>query len=99
MDACVLAANPVVPPDPLEMRDLDEDEEDDREEEKLAAHRQTVSRAERERNRPEGLKRSAAEEHRPAARGEVDERAEQRDNGDRGECDPKEKASAHTHRT
>ena len=81
------------------MHDLDEDEDDDREEEELAAHRQTVSRAERERNRPEGLNGSAAEEHGPPAGGEIDERAQQRDSRDCGEGDSKEKASAHTHRT
>jgi hypothetical protein len=55
VDAGVLSAGPVVPPDPLEVRDLDEDQRDDDEEEELAAHLQTVSGPDAERNRPVGL--------------------------------------------
>ena len=45
----------MVPPDPLEVRDLDEDQRDNGEEEELAAHPQTVSGPGSERNRPVGL--------------------------------------------
>jgi hypothetical protein len=45
----------VVPPDPLQVRDLDENQPDDGEEEELAAHVQTVSGPRCKRNRPDGL--------------------------------------------
>jgi hypothetical protein len=45
----------VGPPDPLQVRDLDEDQRDDDEEEELAAHVQTVSGWRSQRNRPVGL--------------------------------------------
>ena len=62
VDAGVLPAGPVVPPDPLQVRDLDEDQRDDDEEEELAAHLQTVSGPGAERNRPVGLDASGGQE-------------------------------------
>jgi hypothetical protein len=59
--AGVLAADPVVPPDPLEVRDLHEDQRDDREEEELAAHPENVAAEAAKRNRPFGLNRLAAQ--------------------------------------
>lgn len=61
MHAGVLAADPVVPPDPLEVRDFDEDQRDDREEEELAAHPENVAAKPPKRNRPFGLKSLAAQ--------------------------------------
>jgi hypothetical protein len=74
----MLATGPVVPPDPLQVRDLNEDQRHDREEENLPAHRPTVSAGRGERNRPIGLNR-AAEEHGPPACGELRERSDERD--------------------
>ena len=54
MDACVLAADPVVPPDPFQMRHLDEDERHDGEEKEFAGHPPTVSANPPTRNRPFG---------------------------------------------
>src|SRR3954454_13270263 len=52
VNAGVLAAGPVVPPDPLQVRDLDQDQRHDREEEEISAHHPTVSAGWAERNRP-----------------------------------------------
>lgn len=57
----VLAADPVIPPDPLEVSDLDEDQRDDREEEELAAHSENVAAKPPQRNRPFGLNRLTAQ--------------------------------------
>lgn len=98
MDAGVLAAGPVVPPDPLQVGDLDEDQRHDREEEDLPAHRRTVSAPGWKRNRPIGLKRPA-QEHRPSARDELRERSDER-NEDEGENpEAKNEFAAHGHRT
>jgi len=72
--ARVLAADPVVPPDPLEVGDLHEDQRDDRKEEKLAAHPENLAAKPPKRNRPFGLNRLAAQEDRPAAAGDLGER-------------------------
>ena len=95
MDAGVLAAGPVVPPDPLQVRDLDQDQRHDREEEELPGHRRTVSGTHRKRNRPTGLVvrpnllDGAAEEHRPPARSELRECADEReeDDGEKSEAE------------
>ena len=59
----------MVPPDPLQVRDLDEDQRDDDEEEELAAHLQTVSGPGAERNRPVGLDASGDQGPGLASRG------------------------------
>jgi hypothetical protein len=77
------------------VRDLDQDQRHDREEEELPAHRRTVSGTHRKRNRPTGLVvrpnllDGAAEEHRPPARSELRECADEReeDDGEKSEAE------------
>ena len=81
------------------MSDLDEDQRDDREEQELTGHTRTVSMKRRERNRPNGLNRAAAEEERPAAGCEFGERSCERHEDDCDEHQAKEETAAHTHWT
>jgi hypothetical protein len=93
--AGALAADPVVPPDPLEVRDLHEDQGDDREEEKLAAHPQNVAAKPPQRVGPFGLNRLAAQEDRPAAGGELGNRPKEGCENESRECHSQEESWTH----
>ena len=90
----MLATGPVVPPDPLQVHDLDQDQRHDREEEELPAHRPTVSGGRGKRTRPIGLN-GPAEKHRPPARGELRDGSHQRHQKEREKAEAKNEFAAH----
>jgi hypothetical protein len=76
------------------VRDLHEDQPDDREEEEIWAHHPTVSGGPPKRNRPIGLNR-AAEQHGSATRQNLCERTEERHQEEGDEPDSKREFAVH----
>jgi hypothetical protein len=76
------------------VRDLDQDQRDNREEEEVSAHHPTVSGGRPKRNRPIGLNR-AAEQHGSATRQELGERTEKRHQKEGDEPQSKHERAGH----